>query len=280
MYRIIEKEDLSDLVKLFVVEVPHISHSARAGQFVIVLNHEHGERIPLTIADHDPVNGTITLVVQEVGKSTMELCRRQAGDTLFAVAGPLGQPSEIEDYGTVVCVAGGVGIAPIYPIARALKEVGNTVITIAGARTQDLLFWEERLRSVSHELIVCTDDGSYGRKALVTEPLAEVLESRKGEVSRIWTVGPAIMMKFVCRTTKPFNVPTIVSLNAIMCDGTGMCGGCRVRTDEGAIFACVNGPEVDGHKLDWDNFMSRLQYYRNEEKLALEHWQLAAAGSR
>jgi ferredoxin--NADP+ reductase len=254
MYRIIEKQVFSDLVKLFVVEAPHISHAARPGQFVIVLTHEHGERIPLTIADHDAGRGTITLV--------------------------LGQPSEIEDDGTVVCVAGGVGIAPIYPIARALKEAGNTVITIAGARSHDLLFWEERLRSVSHELIVCTDDGSYGRKGLVTEPLGELLETRKGEVSKVWAVGPSVMMKFVCRTTKPYNVSTIVSLNAIMCDGTGMCGGCRVRTDEGAIFACVNGPEVDGHKLDWDNFMSRLQYYRSEEKLALEHWQLAAAGSR
>jgi ferredoxin--NADP+ reductase len=280
MYKIINTQVLSDAVKLIVVEAPHISHAAQPGQFVIVLTHEQGERLPLTIADHDPERGTITLVVQEVGKSTMDLCRRGPGDTIFAIAGPLGRPSEIEKLGTVVCVAGGVGIAPIYPIAKALKQAGNRVICIAGARTHELLFWEDRLRSVSDELIICTDDGSYGRKGLVTEPLREMLEANPGEIAKVWTIGPAVMMKFVCLTTKPFTVPTIVSLNAIMCDGTGMCGGCRVHTDEGAIFACVNGPEVDGHKMDWNHFMSRLQYYRAEEKLALENWQLSLAGSR
>ena len=195
----------------------------------------------------------------------------EAGDSLFSVAGPLGHPTEIEDYGTVVCVAGGVGIAPMYPIARALHAAGNYVISIIGARTSDLLFWEDEMRAVSDELIVCTDDGSYGRKALVTEPLKEVLSERA--VAKVWAIGPTIMMKFVSATTEPFGVPTVVSLNSIMIDGTGMCGGCRVAMTDGARFVCVDGPEFDGHQVDWNNLMSRLQYYREEEQAAVRHWQ-------
>jgi ferredoxin--NADP+ reductase len=273
MYRILEKQDLSEAVKLFVAEAPQVARKARAGQFVIVRNDDHGERIPLTIADYNREAGTITLVVQEVGKSTMQMGRLKASDSFATIAGPLGHPTEIENYGTVVCVGGGVGIAPIFPIARALKEAGNTVISIIGARNRSLLFWEERMRSVSDELMVCTDDGSYGRKALVTEPLKEVLEARPGGISRIWAIGPAIMMKFVAQTTKPYTVPTIVSLNTVMIDGTGMCGGCRVVLQDGAKFVCVDGPEFDGHKVDWNSLMSRLAFYRDEERQAVEQWQ-------
>lgn len=273
MYRILEKKTLSDVTKLMVVEAPHVARKARAGQFVIVIADERGERIPLTIADHDPQAGTITLIFQEVGKSTMQMGQMQAGDAFYSVAGPLGHPTEIEDYGTVVCVAGGVGIAPMYPIARDLKAAGNHVISIIGARTKDLLFWEDRMAAVSDELIVCTDDGSYGRKALVTEPLKELLEARAGQIARVWAIGPTIMMKFVSLTTQPFKVPTIVSLNTIMVDGTGMCGGCRVAMTDGAKFVCVDGPEFDGHLVDWNNLLSRIQFYRNEERLAVEQWQ-------
>lgn len=273
MYRILEKQVLSDVTKLIVVEAPHVARKARAGQFVIVRIDEHGERIPLTIADYDREAGTITLIFQEVGKSTMHLGTLKVGDALATLAGPLGHPTEIANYGTVVCVGGGVGIAPIFPITRSLKEAGNHVVSIIGARTRDLLFWEDRMRAVSDELIVCTDDGSYGRKALVTEPLKELLEARGKEIARVWAIGPAIMMKFVSLTTKPFGIPTIVSLNTIMIDGTGMCGGCRVLLEEGAQFVCVDGPEFDGHKVDWDNLLARLAFYRDEERLAIERWE-------
>lgn len=273
MYRILEKQVLSDVTKLMVVEAPHVARKAQAGQFVIVRIDERGERIPLTIADYDREAGTITLIFQEVGKSTMHLGTLNVGDALATLAGPLGHPTEIAPYGTVVCVGGGVGIAPIFPIARSLKEAGNHVISIIGARTQSLLFWEDRMRAVSDELIVCTDDGSYGRKALVTEPLKELLEARGQEIARVWAIGPAIMMKFVSLTTKPFGIPTVVSLNTIMIDGTGMCGGCRVLLEEGAQFVCVDGPEFDGHKVDWDNLLARLSFYREEERLAVERWE-------
>ncbi len=272
MYKILQKQRLSEVTVLMVVHAPHVARKAKAGQFVIVIADEHGERVPLTIADHDPQAGTITLIFQEVGKSTMQMGQMQAGDAFYSVAGPLGHPSEIEDYGTVVCVAGGVGIAPMYPIARDLKAAGNHVISIIGARTKDLLFWEEKMAAVSDELIVCTDDGSYGRKALVTEPLKELLEARAGQIARVWAIGPTVMMKFVSLTTKPFQVPTIVSLNTIMVDGTGMCGGCRVAMVEGAKFVCVDGPEFDGHLVDWNNLLARIQFYRDEERLAVEQW--------
>jgi len=274
MYRILARQVLSDATKLIVVAAPHVARKARAGQFVIVISHEQGERIPLTIADHDAAAGTITLIFQEVGKSTMEMGRLEAGDSLFSVAGPLGHPTEIETFdGSVVCVAGGVGIAPMYPIARDLKAAGNRVISIIGARNKDLLFWEERMAAVSDELIVCTDDGSYGRKALVTEPLKELLSENEGQIAKVWAIGPTVMMKFVSAATEPFKVPTVVSLNSIMVDGTGMCGGCRVAMADGARFVCVDGPEFDGHSVDWNNLLSRMQYYREEEHAAMEHWQ-------
>lgn len=272
MYKIVEKQVLSDATKLMVVEAPHVARKAKPGQFVIVRVHDLGERIPLTIADYDHKAGTITLIFQEVGKSTMQMGALESGDELVTVAGPLGHPTEIEKYGTVVCIGGGVGIAPVFPIARALKEAGNTVISIIGARSKSLLFWEDRMRAVSNELAVCTDDGSYGRKAVVTEPLKELLEKRAKDVARIWAIGPAVMMKFVSMTTKPYNVPTIVSLNTIMIDGTGMCGGCRVVLVDGPQFVCVDGPEFDAHKVNWDILMSRLQFYRSMEWLAVERW--------
>jgi ferredoxin--NADP+ reductase len=270
--KILEKEVLSDVTKLMVVETPLIARKAQAGQFVIVRVDEYGERVPLTIADYDREAGTIVLIFQEVGKSTMQMGTLEAGDELATVAGPLGHATELDNFGTVVCIGGGVGIAPIFPIARALKEAGNTVISIIGARTSEYLFWEDRMRAVSDELIVCTDDGSYGRKALVTEPLKELLESPGKTISRVWAIGPMIMMKFVSLTTQPFEVSTIVSLNTIMVDGTGMCGGCRVLLDDGPQFVCVDGPEFDGHRVQWDNLLSRVQFYKEQEQVAVERW--------
>ena len=270
MYRILHKTVLSDVTKLMVVEAPQVARKAEPGQFVIIRIDDRSERIPLTIADFDRDAGAITIIFQEVGKSTMHLGTLEPGDELTTFVGPLGDPTEIEDFGTVVCVGGGVGIAPTFPIARGLKAAGNHVISIIGARTRDLIFWEDRMREVSDELIVCTDDGSYGRRALVTVPLKELLDER--EVARVWAIGPAIMMKFVALSTQPYNVPTLVSLNTVMIDGTGMCGGCRVLLEDGARFVCVDGPEFDGHKVDWDNLLSRLQFYRDEEQEAVEHW--------
>jgi len=273
VYEILHKKTLSEVNKLMVIAAPEVARKARAGQFVIVRIGEHGERIPLTVADYDREEGTITIIFQEVGKTTMHLGTLEQGDELATFVGPLGHPTEIENYGTVVCVGGGVGIAPLYPIARALKEAGNTVVSIIGARNKELLFWEDEMRTVSDELIVCTDDGSYGRKALVTAPLKELLEQRDGEIARVWAIGPAIMMKFCAATTEPFNVPTIVSLNTIMIDGTGMCGGCRVQLTDGAKFVCVDGPEFDAHQVDWDLLLARQRFYLEEEKQAVGRWQ-------
>jgi ferredoxin--NADP+ reductase len=272
VYRIIHKQVLSELVKLVVVEAPVVARKAQPGQFVIVRTDENAERIPLTIADFDRENGTITLIFQEVGKSTKQMGLLEVGQGFENIAGPLGQATEIENYGTVVVVGGGVGIAPLFPIARALKQAGNHVIGIIGARNCPLLFWEDRMAEVCDELIITTDDGSAGRKALVTEPLKEMLTAHP-DVKRVWAIGPAIMMKFTAATTLPFNVPTTVSLNTIMIDGTGMCGGCRVVTKAGAKFVCVDGPEFDAHQIDWDLLLQRLSFYRAEEKEALERWE-------
>jgi ferredoxin--NADP+ reductase len=271
MYRILQKQVLSETVKMVVVRAPLVAAKARAGQFVIVRINETGERIPLTIADSTPSEGTITLIFQEVGKSTMQMGQLEEGDGFENVVGPLGRPTEIRKYGRVVLVGGGVGAAPLFPIARALKEAGNTVTTILGARSRALLFWEDRLRAFSDRLIVCTDDGSYSRRGLVTEPLQELLAAEH-DLACVWAIGPAIMMKFVAETTRPYHVPTLVSLNTIMIDGTGMCGGCRVVLDGGTQFVCVDGPEFDAHRVDWDNLLERLSFYRAEERLAVERW--------
>lgn len=272
VYEILAKEDLAPVTKLYEVRAPAVAHKAQAGQFVIVRIDEEGERVPLTIADYDRERGTITLVVQEVGKTTLQMGTLEPGDAFASVTGPLGLPSEIEDYGTVLCVGGGVGIAPIFPIARDLKAAGNTVLSVIGARNKDLLFWEEKMRTVSDELIVCTDDGSYGRKALVTIPMKELLEAGR-PIAHIWAIGPAIMMKFCALTTQPFGVPTTVSLNSIMVDGTGMCGACRVEVGGQTRFVCVDGPEFDGHQVDWDQLLARQRIYLEQEQQAVKRWE-------
>jgi ferredoxin--NADP+ reductase len=272
VYKILQKQVLSDAIKLIIVKAPLVAARALAGQFVIVRLNESGERIPLTIADSSPAEGTITLIFQEVGKSTMQMGLLEAGDGFENVVGPLGRPTQVKNYGKVVLIGGGVGVAPLFPIARALKEAGNTVISIIGARTKALLFWEERMRRYSDRLIVCTDDGTYGRRALVTGPLKDLLEFEK-DLSRAWAIGPAVIMKFVAETTRPARLPTLVSLNTIMIDGTGMCGGCRVVLDDGAQFVCVDGPEFDAHRIDWNNLLERLSFYREEERMAIERWQ-------
>jgi NAD(P)H-flavin reductase len=271
MFKIVTKEKLCPVVDFFKIEAPEIAKKAKAGQFVVVRVDEVGERIPLTLADWDAMEGSVSLVAMQVGTTTYKLACLNADDDIMDLIGPLGIPSEIENFGTVVCVGGGVGVAPVYPIAKALKQAGNKVITIMGARSKDLLFWEERLSSVSDELIVTTDDGTYARKGVVTEPLKEVLE-RDIEISRVIAIGPAIMMKFCSLTTKPFGVTTIVSLNSIMVDGTGMCGCCRVSVGDETKFVCVNGPEFDGHQVDWELLFARQRIYCDEERRSLELW--------
>ena len=271
MFKIIAKEKLTPVIDYLRVQAPELAKKARAGQFVIIRVDEVGERIPLTLADWDAKEGTVTLVAMEIGTSTKKLGALKAGDVLTNLVGPLGLPSDIEKFGTVVMVGGGVGIAPVYPIARSLKAAGNKIISIIGARNKDLLFWEDRMRSVSDELIVTTDDGSYAQKGVVTEPLKSKLEG--GKIDRVIAIGPAVMMKFCSITTKPFNVPTIVSLNSIMVDGTGMCGCCRISVGGKTRFACVDGPDFDGHQVDWDIAFDRQKVYLKEEKESLERWE-------
>ena len=277
MYEILKKEIFTDDVKLMDVRAPQIAAKAKPGQFVVIRIDEQGERVPLTIADFDREAGTITLVFQEVGKSTYHLGRLEVGDGILDCVGPLGSASHIDGYKRVICVGGGIGIAPIYPIARGFKENGTHVTSIIGARTKDLLIFEDRMRAVSDELIITTDDGSYERKALVTEPLKEILTARD-DVEEIVAIGPAIMMKFVAMTTEPFGVKTIVSLNSVMIDGTGMCGGCRVSVGEETKFCCVDGPEFDGHKVDFDLLMSRQRAYLDEEKEAFDAYKEKVKG--
>jgi NAD(P)H-flavin reductase len=272
LYEILLKQDLVPGIHLFKVAAPAVAKKAQAGQFVVVRIDEKGERIPLTIADWDEKEGSITIVFMEVGTTTARLALLKEGDAIADFVGPLGVPAHIEKFGTVVCVAGGVGTAVVAPIARALKQAGNRIISILGARSQDLLFWEDRLGSVSERLIVTTDDGSYGRKGVVTEPLKELLESGE-KVDRVVAIGPAIMMKFCSLTTQPFGIKTIVSLNPIMVDGTGMCGCCRVSVGGETKFACVDGPDFDGHQVDWDLLFARQRIYLDEEKCSFEQWQ-------
>ena len=271
MYEIVATEELAPVTKVIEVRAPEIAHKCRAGQFVILRVVEEGERIPLTFADFDREKGTITLIFQEVGKTTYHLGTLEVGGRLASLTGPLGNPTEIEHYGTVLCIGGGVGIAAIYPIARALRDGGNYIVSIIGARNKGLLFWEDRMQDASDELIVCIDDGSYGRKALVTVPEKELLESGR-EINRIWAVGPAIMMKFSSLTSQPFGVKTVVSLNPIMVDGTGMCGSCRVEVGGKTFFACVDGPEFDGHQVNWDLLMTRQRIYLDQEGRSLERF--------
>lgn len=265
MNKIVEKIQLSNQVFQFKILKPLIAAEQKPGQFIILqINSNTGERIPLTIADADSTEGTITIVFQAVGKTTHLLSELNVGDRIAHIVGPLGQPSHIEDFGTVVCIGGGIGIAPIYPIVKALKENDNKVISIIGSRSKDLIIFEDKLKKYSDELIICTDDGSYGRKCLVTEPLREICK-RNPRPNRVIAIGPSIMMKFCVETTRPYKIKTIVSLNTIMIDGTGMCGGCRVSVGKDAKFVCVDGPEFDGHLVDFDNMMKRLGTYNKFE---------------
>lgn len=273
MFKILEKEVFSPIIKLFIIEAPKVAKSCKAGQFIILRIHEEGERIPLTIADYDREKGTITIVFQEVGKTTAQLGQMEAGEFILDFVGPLGEPSHIEKFdGTVVVVGGGVGIAPVHPIARDLKEAGNHVIGIIGARSGDLLFWEDKMREACSELLVTTDDGSYVRKGFVTDVLKEVIEAKgKENVPLILAIGPQPMMRAVCNLTKEYGIKTIVSLNATMVDGTGMCGCCRVSIAGTTKFVCVDGPEFDGHEVDWLELGRRGAIFRPEEQQAMEH---------
>ena len=277
MYKILAKQDMVPNIHLFKVAAPAIAKKTQAGQFVVVRIDEKGERIPLTIADWDETEGSVTIVFMEVGTTTSKLALLETGDSITNLIGPLGLPSHIDKFGTVVCVAGGVGVAPIVPIAHAMKGKGNKVISIMGARNKGLIFWEDEFRRVSDRLVVATDDGSYGRKGLVTEPLKELFEAGE-KVDRVIAIGPSIMMKYCAKTTEPFGIKTIVSLNPVMVDGTGMCGCCRVSVGGLTRFTCVDGPEFDGHKVDWDLLLARQRIYLDEEKRSFEQWQSQCSG--
>ena len=270
MNQILFKEQLSQDVYRLRVRAPLIAEERKPGQFIILqLDTEYGERIPLTIADADVKEGSITLIFQAVGKSTKLLAQMAPGEKLANLEGPLGKPTHIEKFGTVVCVGGGIGVAPMYPIAQGMKKAGNKLIVIIGARTKELVILESEMRAIADEVIVCTDDGSSGRKDLVTAPLKELCE-RAPKPDLAVAIGPPVMMKFCARTTQPYAVPTVVSLNTIMIDGTGMCGCCRVTVGGEMKFACVDGPDFDGFAVDWDEAIARGRMYRKEEAESLE----------
>lgn len=269
MYRVVKRRQLAQApsIVLLEVEAPAVAAKVQPGQFVIVRMDEHGERIPLTVMDFDREKGTITIVIQDVGYSSAMINQMEEGSYFKDFVGPLGVASEIENYGTVVCIGGGLGVAPVYPIARALKEAGNKVISVIGARTAELLILEEEMRAVSDELVIATDDGSCGVKGFVTTALAQILDQGT-KVEAIWAIGPVVMMRSVANFTRPLGIKTIVSMNPIMVDGTGMCGACRVSVGSETKFACVDGPEFDAHLIDFDLAMQRLNFYKNEEERA------------
>lgn len=270
MYRIVDKSNFSENVVKLEVSAPRIAKSRKAGHFVIVKTGDKGERIPITIAQADPVKGTITLIIQKVGVTSHKVARLNVGDTLTDVAGPLGHATRIERYGTVLCAGGGVGIAPLLPIVEAMKNEGNNVITILAARSKGLVILEEQMRLFSDEIIVMTDDGSYGKKGLITEGMEEVIKRIK--VDQVIAIGPAIMMKYASLLTKKYNIPTLVSLNSIMVDGTGMCGACRVSVGGEIKFVCVDGPEFNGHEVDFDELLLRLGAYKEVEAIAYQKY--------
>lgn len=265
MFVIVKRDEMSEgTVILNEIEAPSIARKAKPGQFVILKANETGERVPLTMADTDPEKGTITVVYQVVGKSTALFKTLQVGDGYQDVIGPLGKPTHLEKIGKVVCVGGGTGVAVMYPITRGLKEIGNHVIGVIGARTKDMLILEDQMRAASHELHVCTDDGSYGHHGFVTEVLGRILETE--DIKLVVAIGPVPMMKAASKLTEEYGVRTLVSLNPIMIDGTGMCGGCRVTVGGETRFACVDGPEFDGHQVDYDELALRLQAYHEDEE--------------
>lgn len=277
-YEIVAREDFSDVTYLLECYHPLMARAAQPGQFVIVMLHEHGERIPLTIADFDRDRGTITLVIQAAGKTTREMQRAcQVGICLHAITGPMGIPSEIRKVGKVACVGGGLGVAPVFPQARAFKEAGNYVVGIVGFRSKELMFWEDRFRDYCDEFVVCTDDGSVGIKGVVTEGVRQTV-ARHPDLDLLVAVGPPVMMRACAEATRPHGIRTVVSLNPLMVDGTGMCGGCRVKVGDEVKFACVDGPEFDGHQIDFDDLMLRLRRFSAEERAALDRWSASAAG--
>lgn len=270
MNKIIEKEFFSENVAKIIIESPDIAKSRKAGHFVIVRLDEKGERIPLTIADSDPEKGTITLVVQKVGVTSAKLVAMKVGDEILDLVGPLGKATHIDKFGTVLCAGGGVGVAPLLPIVKALHEAGNRVITVLAGRTKDLIIMEDEMREYSDEVVIMTDDGSYGKQGLVTAGMEEVIQREK--VDKAVVIGPAIMMKFGSLTTKKYNIPTEVSLNTIMVDGTGMCGACRISIGGKTKFVCVDGPEFDAFQVDWDQMMMRMGAYKTQEHEAYQKY--------
>ncbi len=272
MFEIVRREDFSDVTYLLEVKQPMLAKAAKPGQFVIVITHEHGERIPLTIADFDRAKGTITLVIQAVGKTTIEMQQTaKVGTSLFSMAGPMGVPSHIGDSKKVVCVGGGLGVAPVYPQLRAHKESGAYTIGVIGFRNKDLMFWEDKFRAQCDELVVCTDDGSAGIKGMVTAGLEQAIKTHD-DIDEVVAIGPPIMMKACADLTRPHGIKTMVSLNPIMVDGTGMCGGCRVMINGKLKFGCVDGPDFDGHQVDFNDLMNRLGRFKQDEKHALDVW--------
>ena len=271
MFEILSKENLAQSVTKFVVHAPYVARKHKAGNFVIIRVNDHGERIPLTICDSDAEAGTITIIAQTIGKTTKLLSLQNAGDSLLDVAGPLGNPTPIHNFGTVVCIGGGVGTAEVFPIATALKNAGNKLVTIVGARTKDLVILEKELRGISDEYFITTDDGSYGMKGIVTNALDNYLK-KDPNVKGVYAIGPIIMMKAVSDFTKPLGISTYVSLNPIMMDGTGMCGACRVSVGGETKFACVDGPEFDGHKVDFEELMTRNRSYMDLEKVSFDRF--------
>jgi ferredoxin--NADP+ reductase len=280
MFPIISKEDLASTISKFVIHAPLVARKRKAGNFVIIRVIETGERIPLTVVDGDPAKGMITLIVQAIGKTTKLLCTKKAGDQLVDVVGPLGNPTPIENHGVVACVGGGVGTAELFPIAKALKDAGNAIHSIIGGRSKDLVILEDEMRGCSDKVYVTTDDGSYGRKGIVTDPLRELLTNPQIGIKAVYAIGPLPMMKAVANLTKEFGVKTLVSLNAIMVDGTGMCGGCRVSIDGKMKFACVDGPEFDAHQVDFDELILRNRSYLEFERVANEQLDRELASSK
>lgn len=273
MYQILSKEDIASAISKFVIHAPLVARKRKAGNFVIIRVIDSGERIPLTIVDSNQADGTITLIVQAIGKTTKLLCSKKAGDYLVDVLGPLGNPTPIENHGAVACVGGGVGTAELYPITKALKNAGNAIYSIIGGRTKELVILEQEMRECSDEVFITTDDGSYGQKGIVTDPLRLLLAQSRFGVKAVYAIGPLPMMKAVSHLTREFGVKTLVSLNAIMVDGTGMCGGCRVTIDGKMKFACVDGPEFDAHQVDFDELILRNRSYVDFERLADERFQ-------
>ncbi|NQU05145.1 MAG: sulfide/dihydroorotate dehydrogenase-like FAD/NAD-binding protein [Calditrichaeota bacterium] len=271
MNEILEKRILSDGVKDIVVKSPHIARKRKAGQFIILRIDERGERIPLTIVDSDPEKGTLRLIFQEVGKTTYHLGELEVGDEILDIVGPLGKSTHIEKLGTVVCIGGGIGVAPVYPIAVAMKAAGNEVISIIGSRNKDLLIMESEMTAVSDKLIITTDDGSYGLHGFVTNALQNLIDDGV-KVDLCVAIGPVVMMRAVSNLTKEYNIKTVVSLNSIMLDGTGMCGGCRVSIGDGTKFVCVDGPEFDGHLVNYDELILRQQTYIPQEKESMDRY--------